>query len=89
MLMVMAEAVAFESLVLTAVCKCGAVFNASVEMPTYCELSDYKGTVHRLRVAEHIIVKCPRCNRLLNVGNGSKRKTKPDAKHEKAVYVLS
>ncbi|MGB9960243.1 MAG: hypothetical protein ACPLKQ_06975 [Candidatus Bathyarchaeales archaeon] len=82
----MSENATFETLLLSAVCRCGAVFNAVVEMPTYCELSDDKGTVYHLKVAEHVIVKCPRCNKLLNVGNGSERKTKPDAKHEKAVY---
>ncbi|MCS7096838.1 MAG: hypothetical protein N3F10_01800 [Candidatus Bathyarchaeota archaeon] len=83
----MAE-VSFESLLLSAVCRCGAVFNATVELPSYCVLYDEKGSVHHLRVAEHVIVKCPRCKRLLNVGNGSERKTKPNGAKQRAVYVL-
>ncbi|MEJ5327731.1 MAG: hypothetical protein WHU54_05730 [Candidatus Bathyarchaeia archaeon] len=77
----------FEPTILSAVCKCGAVFQAVVNLPIYCELSDDKGNIYHLKIAEHVIVKCPLCNRLLNVGNGSKRETEPPEKHEKGIYV--
>lgn len=80
--------VEFELTILSAVCKCGAVFNAVVNLPIYCELTDDKGRVCYVKVAEHVVVKCPRCNRLLNVGNGSQRETKPPEKHEKGIYII-
>ncbi|MGB9841278.1 MAG: hypothetical protein ACPLKZ_00980 [Candidatus Bathyarchaeales archaeon] len=76
-----------EPLVLSAVCVCGATYTAVVDLPFRCELSDDKGNVYSLRLAEHVIVKCPRCNRLLNVGNGSKRETEPQEKDAKGISI--
>lgn len=76
-----------EPLVLSAVCVCGAAYTAVVDLPIRCELSDDKGNVYSLRLAEHVIVKCPRCNRLLNVGNGSKRETEPPEKNAKGISI--
>jgi hypothetical protein len=55
-------------------------------MPSYCELTDAKGNSYKCSLAEHVIVKCPKCNRLLNLGNGLYRET--EAKEgEQGVYV--
>lgn len=78
----------FEELYLSAVCSCGAVFNAVVSLPLHCELIDEKGNILYCKVAEHVIVKCPRCNKLLNVGNGSGRETEPKEAHEKGIYII-
>lgn len=68
----MAEAM-LEGHYLSGVCRCGKQFMAYVELPSIVQVSDSDGRFHNLRPAEHVIIKCPNCDRLVNVGNGSQR----------------
>lgn len=66
----MAEA--FEGHYLSGICRCGLHVLSYVELPAFIEVSG-EGSTYHLKPAEHVIVKCPRCSRLLNVGNGRQR----------------
>jgi len=65
-----------QGLYLTGVCRCGKHFNVYVEMPKACEATDESGNHFKLGLAEHVIALCPTCGRLLNIGNGSRRRSK-------------
>jgi len=65
---------ATQGLYLSGVCRCGKRFNVFVEMPKFCDAVDEAGNRFKLGLAEHVIALCPRCGRLLNIGNGSRRK---------------
>ncbi|MEM1661063.1 MAG: hypothetical protein QXR17_08015 [Candidatus Bathyarchaeia archaeon] len=62
----------FTEFYLSGVCRCGKQFNAFVELPQKC-LVTVEGRTFELPLAEHAIVLCPFCGRLLNLGNGSRR----------------
>jgi hypothetical protein len=65
-----------QGLYLTGVCRCGKHFNVYVEMPTLCHVTDESGNSFNLKPAEHVVLVCPRCNRLVNCGNGTRREDK-------------
>lgn len=65
-----------QGLYLSGVCRCGKRFNVFVEMPKFGEAVDEAGNRFELGLAEHVIALCPRCGRLLNIGNGSRRKSR-------------
>ena len=67
----------FQSLYLSGFCKCGKHFTVFVEMPTHALVTDETGATYPLKLAEHCIAICPNCGRLINFGNGSRRKSKP------------
>jgi hypothetical protein len=62
-----------EGLYLTGVCRCGKRFNVYVELPALCQVTDETGNSFSLKPAEHIVIVCPRCARLVNCGNGTRR----------------
>ncbi|MEM2440515.1 MAG: hypothetical protein QW493_04800 [Candidatus Bathyarchaeia archaeon] len=67
----MAEA---QVLYLSGICRyCDKSFNAFVELPQKC-LVIVEERTFELPLAEHAIVLCPFCGRLLNLGNGSRRR---------------
>ncbi|MEM2386175.1 MAG: hypothetical protein QXO67_04250 [Candidatus Bathyarchaeia archaeon] len=67
------KAKSFTEFYLSGVCRCGKQFNAIVELPQKC-LVTVEGRTFELPLAEHAIVLCPFCGRLINLGNGSRRK---------------
>lgn len=66
------KAKSFTEFYLSGVCRCGKQFNAIVELPQKC-LVTVEGRMFELPLAEHAIVLCPFCGRLINLGNGSRR----------------
>ena len=63
----------FEGVYLNGVCRCGRTFNVYAELPRTVEVS-IGSEVFKAKPAEHIIIVCPYCLRLVNIGNGSRRK---------------
>ncbi|MEM3613180.1 MAG: hypothetical protein QXH40_03855 [Candidatus Bathyarchaeia archaeon] len=67
------EAKSFTGLYLSGFCRCGKQFTVFAELPETVEVSS-GGEIFKTKPAEHIIIVCPYCLRLVNVGNGSRRK---------------
>jgi len=66
------EAKNFMDAFLTGVCKCGKQFNLYIVLPETIE-AVCGSLVFKAKPAEHIIINCPACGRLVNCGNGSRR----------------
>jgi len=62
-----------EGLYLTGVCKCGRHFSIYAQMPETIEVSS-GGEVFKVKPGEHIVIVCPACGKLVNCGNGSRRR---------------
>ncbi|MEM3580429.1 MAG: hypothetical protein QXH40_00035 [Candidatus Bathyarchaeia archaeon] len=62
------------NLILTGNCKCGKTFTTAVELPETITIRS-GNSVYNARLGEHLVVQCPACGRILNLGNGSRRKT--------------
>lgn len=67
----MTEAV-FKSMYLSGLCRCGKHYTGYVELPETC-LVNVEGQEFEVPVAEHIVIICPFCTRVVNLGSGSYR----------------
>ncbi|MEM3566177.1 MAG: hypothetical protein QXK18_04825 [Candidatus Bathyarchaeia archaeon] len=68
------------NLILTGNCKCGKYFSVAVELPEFITVRS-GNNVYNARLGEHLVVQCPACGRILNMGNGSRRSRKTEEKN--------
>jgi len=68
------------NLILSGSCRCGKTFTTSVELPETITIRS-GSRVYNVKLGEHLVITCPYCLRLVNIGNGTRRSRKTEVKN--------